>query len=59
MCNRNIKFHKFYEYARNNLAADAIATGHYAKSSFGPYLENYRADSSKIIIKKSVLKFPA
>ncbi|CAH2268002.1 jg27696, partial [Pararge aegeria aegeria] len=25
----------------NNLAVDAIATGHYANTSFGPFLENY------------------
>ncbi|XP_015117009.1 mitochondrial tRNA-specific 2-thiouridylase 1 [Diachasma alloeum] len=42
MCNKNIKFKKFYDFARENLKADAIATGHYAISSFGPYLEDYK-----------------
>ncbi|XP_063989517.1 mitochondrial tRNA-specific 2-thiouridylase 1 isoform X2 [Diachasmimorpha longicaudata] len=42
MCNKNIKFKKFYNFARENLKADAIATGHYARSSFGPYLEDYK-----------------
>lgn len=47
MCNKNIKFNKFYQYARNNLKADAIATGHYANTSFGSYLENYNINSSE------------
>ncbi|KAJ8984185.1 hypothetical protein NQ317_011094 [Molorchus minor] len=42
ICNRNIKFNYFYKYAINELKADAIATGHYAKTNFGPYLEFYQ-----------------
>lgn len=45
-CNRKIKFDKFFHYARENLKADAIATGHYAKTSFGPYLEAYQPNTS-------------
>ncbi|XP_014473250.1 PREDICTED: mitochondrial tRNA-specific 2-thiouridylase 1 [Dinoponera quadriceps] len=45
LCNKNIKFDKFFHFARNKLQADAIATGHYVKTSFGPYLEDYKADS--------------
>ncbi|CAH0727024.1 unnamed protein product, partial [Brenthis ino] len=41
LCNRYIKFDRFFEHCRNNLAVDAIATGHYANTSFGPFLENY------------------
>ncbi|XP_039756967.1 mitochondrial tRNA-specific 2-thiouridylase 1 isoform X1 [Pararge aegeria] len=41
LCNRYIKFDSFFEHCRNNLAVDAIATGHYANTSFGPFLENY------------------
>ncbi|XP_045773683.1 mitochondrial tRNA-specific 2-thiouridylase 1 isoform X1 [Maniola jurtina] len=41
LCNRYIKFDSFFEHCRNNLAVDAIATGHYANTSFGPYLEQY------------------
>lgn len=52
MCNKNIKFNKFYNYAINNLNADAVATGHYARTSFGPYLENYKQNTSK---KKNIL----
>ncbi|EFA07642.2 mitochondrial tRNA-specific 2-thiouridylase 1 [Tribolium castaneum] len=44
LCNRNIKFNYFYKYARNELGADAIATGHYARTSFGSYLEHYNPE---------------
>lgn len=42
LCNRHIKFDHFYKYAIDNLDFDAIAMGHYARSSFGPYLEKYK-----------------
>ncbi|KAK4884938.1 hypothetical protein RN001_001209 [Aquatica leii] len=45
MCNRHVKFDAFYHHAREHYNADAIATGHYARTSFGPYLEQY--DSTK------------
>ncbi|XP_053608760.1 mitochondrial tRNA-specific 2-thiouridylase 1 isoform X1 [Plodia interpunctella] len=41
LCNRYIKFDSFFEHCRNNLGLDAIATGHYANTSFGPFLEQY------------------
>ncbi|KYN12809.1 Mitochondrial tRNA-specific 2-thiouridylase 1 [Trachymyrmex cornetzi] len=47
LCNKNIKFDKFFHLVCNKFQADAIATGHYAKTSFGPYLENYKANTSK------------
>lgn len=40
LCNRHIKFNSFLEYCVNELHVDAIATGHYALTSYGPYLEN-------------------
>ncbi|RZC41991.1 mitochondrial tRNA-specific 2-thiouridylase 1 [Asbolus verrucosus] len=46
LCNRNVKFNHFYKFAINDLGADAIATGHYAKTSFGPFLEKYDPDKS-------------
>lgn len=52
LCNKNIKFDKFFHLARNRFQADAIATGHYAKTSFGSYLENYKANASKYSISK-------
>lgn len=47
LCNKYIKFDKFYHFARTELQADAIATGHYVKTSFGPYLENFKSNTSK------------
>jgi len=46
-CNRFIKFGSFYKYAFGQLGADAIATGHYARTSFGSFLESYQPDQSK------------
>ncbi|KAL0962786.1 hypothetical protein UPYG_G00345440 [Umbra pygmaea] len=33
LCNKHIKFNHFYNYAINTLGADAMATGHYARTS--------------------------
>ncbi|XP_047406877.1 mitochondrial tRNA-specific 2-thiouridylase 1 isoform X4 [Sciurus carolinensis] len=33
VCNKHIKFSCFYHYAVDNLGADAVATGHYARTS--------------------------
>uniref|UniRef100_A0A674JBP5 Mitochondrial tRNA-specific 2-thiouridylase 1 n=1 Tax=Terrapene triunguis TaxID=2587831 RepID=A0A674JBP5_9SAUR len=33
MCNKHIKFNYFLRYALDNLGADAVATGHYARTS--------------------------
>lgn len=46
LCNKYIKFKAFYKYALEILGYDAIATGHYAKTNFGPFLEDYREDAS-------------
>ena len=32
LCNRHIKFDAFHKYATKQLSADAIATGHYART---------------------------
>lgn len=48
LCNRHIKFDAFYQYCRKHLDADAIATGHYARTSYGPYLEESNDDQSEI-----------
>ncbi|CDW54636.1 mitochondrial tRNA specific 2 thiouridylase [Trichuris trichiura] len=48
LCNRFIKFGSFFRYAINRLRVDAIATGHYARSSFGSYLEQYSSTKSEL-----------
>lgn len=45
MCNASIKFDRFFDYCRNDLDVDAVAMGHYARSSYGCYLEYF--DSTK------------
>lgn len=50
LCNKKIKFDKFFHFARDKLLADAIATGHYAKTNLGPYLEEYKTDAGKYSI---------
>ncbi|KAK9892228.1 hypothetical protein WA026_019029 [Henosepilachna vigintioctopunctata] len=51
LCNRHIKFNYLYNYIINTLGADAIATGHYACSSFGPFLENYEPNKVVKLLK--------
>lgn len=41
VCNKEIKFGHFFEYASEKLQADAIATGHYASNSFGNFLQDF------------------
>lgn len=47
VCNRLIKFNHFYDCAINILQADAIATGHYARTSFGSFLQYYQPNEGK------------
>ncbi|KAL1512866.1 hypothetical protein ABEB36_002378 [Hypothenemus hampei] len=51
LCNRNLKFHHFYNYAIDKLKVDAIATGHYANTSFGPFLENFKPNQAVKLLK--------
>lgn len=55
-CNKRIKFDMFYNFARDKLNADAIATGHYARTSFGPYLEKFKPDSNVMLMQAKDLK---
>ena len=41
LCNRKIKFHQFYQYAKNHLKADYIAMGHYAQIRFNDKYQEY------------------
>ncbi|CAG9853894.1 unnamed protein product [Phyllotreta striolata] len=57
LCNRNIKFNYFYKYAMDHLGVDAIATGHYANTSFGTYLENYQPNKNvRLLLAKDTKK---
>jgi len=39
LCNSRVKFSHFFNHAMNNIGCDAIATGHYARNSYGQDLE--------------------
>uniref|UniRef100_A0A915PKI8 tRNA-5-taurinomethyluridine 2-sulfurtransferase n=1 Tax=Setaria digitata TaxID=48799 RepID=A0A915PKI8_9BILA len=39
LCNKTIKFDRFHQYAFDELQADAVATGHFARTNFGDFLE--------------------
>lgn len=45
LCNKFIKFGAFSRYAFERLGADAIATGHYARSNFGCFLERRNSEA--------------
>ncbi|KAK1121027.1 hypothetical protein K0M31_010809 [Melipona bicolor] len=51
MCNKYIKFDYFFNFACTKLQADAIATGHYVRSSFGPYLEYFKLDTNVSLLQ--------
>ncbi|XP_075154985.1 mitochondrial tRNA-specific 2-thiouridylase 1 [Haematobia irritans] len=57
LCNKHIKFDLFYNYALDNLKYEAIATGHYAKTNYGPFLENYKDNEDiRLLIPKDTFK---
>ena len=41
LCNRHIKFSALMDHARNTVGADALATGHYARTSAGEFITEY------------------
>ncbi|OQV12837.1 Mitochondrial tRNA-specific 2-thiouridylase 1 [Hypsibius exemplaris] len=51
LCNRHVKFSSFLQYAREKHNADAIATGHYARTSFGPFLERSSPEKNCLLFK--------
>ncbi|XP_066583986.1 mitochondrial tRNA-specific 2-thiouridylase 1 isoform X2 [Prorops nasuta] len=51
LCNKHIKFDKFFKLVMQRFNADAIATGHYARSSFGPFLEQFQPDSDAKLLQ--------
>ncbi|KOC65560.1 Mitochondrial tRNA-specific 2-thiouridylase 1 [Habropoda laboriosa] len=46
LCNKYIKFDQFFKFARTELQGDAIATGHYVQTSFGPCLEHFKPNTN-------------
>ncbi|PAA84975.1 hypothetical protein BOX15_Mlig031338g3, partial [Macrostomum lignano] len=46
LCNRHIKFDCLYKYCIDELKFDALATGHYARTSFGDFLEHRQPGES-------------
>ena len=50
-CNRHIKFGTFYQHCREYIGCDAIATGHYARSSFGDFLEDQDISKNVKLLK--------
>uniref|UniRef100_A0A1B0D5K8 tRNA-5-taurinomethyluridine 2-sulfurtransferase n=1 Tax=Phlebotomus papatasi TaxID=29031 RepID=A0A1B0D5K8_PHLPP len=59
LCNRFIKFDNFFEFAtsRDKLGAEAIATGHYARTNFGAYLEKYTPErNAKLLQARDTFK---
>eukprot|EP00088_Acartia_fossae_P020950 TRINITY_DN22440_c0_g1_i1.p1 TRINITY_DN22440_c0_g1~~TRINITY_DN22440_c0_g1_i1.p1 ORF type:complete len:420 (-),score=21.37 TRINITY_DN22440_c0_g1_i1:68-1327(-) len=43
LCNSRVKFTHFHDYAINQIGCDAVATGHYARNSYGEDL-SFRSD---------------
>ena len=41
LCNKKIKFDALFKHCTEKLGVDALATGHYARSTFGDELQNF------------------
>lgn len=51
LCNRKIKFHMFYKHVIESQKFDCFATGHYARTSFGPFLEQFEPKTDARLLK--------
>ena len=49
LCNKHIKFGHFFKYAMQQLGADAVATGHYARNSAGMFLDKLDVANGKFL----------
>ncbi|CAB3367255.1 Hypothetical predicted protein [Cloeon dipterum] len=57
LCNRFVKFDCFKKHAFRQLGADAIATGHYANTSQGSFLQNYsKSDDVRLLLPTDLVK---
>ncbi|XP_017006690.2 mitochondrial tRNA-specific 2-thiouridylase 1 [Drosophila takahashii] len=57
LCNRHIKFDLFHRHAIGNLGYDAVATGHYARNSWGNFLERITPESeARLLIPADTFK---
>ena len=50
LCNSRLKFTHFHDYALNKIGCDAIATGHYARNSYGENLE-FKSEKPAFLLK--------
>lgn len=51
LCNKYIKFGRFFKAVTQHLDADYLATGHYARSSAGQFLENMASNEEGVLGK--------
>ncbi|XP_063700876.1 mitochondrial tRNA-specific 2-thiouridylase 1 [Culicoides brevitarsis] len=56
LCNKNIKFNLFFKQAVEKFRGDAFATGHYARTSFGSFLEKFEPNK-KVKLLQAVDSF--
>ncbi|XP_043218226.1 mitochondrial tRNA-specific 2-thiouridylase 1-like isoform X1 [Amphibalanus amphitrite] len=49
LCNRHIKFTALLEHARHTVGADALATGHYARTSAGEFATEYSGQQVRLL----------
>ncbi|KAM9328285.1 mitochondrial tRNA-specific 2-thiouridylase 1 [Pholidichthys leucotaenia] len=61
LCNKHIKFNHFHKYAINTLGADAMATGHYARTSQEDdevFKQSHTAHSSTLFRDRAEIRNP-
>ncbi|XP_053170009.1 mitochondrial tRNA-specific 2-thiouridylase 1 [Scomber japonicus] len=61
LCNKHIKFNHFHKYAINTLGADAMATGHYARTSQEDaevFQQTYTAPPTKLFRDRFEIRNP-
>ncbi|XP_065567371.1 uncharacterized protein LOC136031642 isoform X2 [Artemia franciscana] len=51
LCSKRIKFKAFFEHCQDKIGFDAVAIGHYAKTSFGEELETFDASKGVRLLK--------